>query len=227
MTPPNKSLEEEAPIPNEFICEDASATDKLEVPDNTDEEDSLQTQEASTERTNITATGLNTDWDLVVLEGEPSDDSRYMMSGALPPPSDTSSAQPVVPKTLQPQMTVPTSSASVQDGITRSSGLSSSNQIYDHTKYRAEADAENRRSDGIPLAVLNDPSATVANVLPHALNLNQHPYRPSWDSKHFPVAGPSSEGQAKGKGKAPAANELCESSCHNTLLHCQSGNATI
>jgi hypothetical protein len=157
MTTPNKSLEEEAPMPNEFIYEDASATEKPEVPDNTDGEDALQTQEASTERTIVTATDINIDSGLVVREEEPSDYPRYIMSGALPPSSDTSSSQPAVPRTIQPQTTVSTPLASLQDGNTTNSGLSSSNRISIYTKYRAEADAENRRSDGTSLAVPNDP----------------------------------------------------------------------
>jgi hypothetical protein len=124
MTTPNKSLEEEAPMPNDFIYEDASATDKTEVPDNADEEDTLQTQEASAERTIVASIDSNTEWDLVVREEEPSDDPRYMMSGALPPSSDASSLRPTVPRTIRPQTNVPTPVVSVQDGNTTTSDLS-------------------------------------------------------------------------------------------------------
>jgi hypothetical protein len=225
MTTPNKSLEEEAPMPNDFIYEDASATDKTEVPDNADEEDTLQTQEASAERTIVASIDSNTEWDLVVREEEPSDDPRYMMSGALPPSSDASSLRPTVPRTIRPQTNVPTPVVSVQDGNTTTSDLSSSNKINDHTRYRAEADAENRRNDGTSLALLKDPSATIDNVFPHALNLDPRPYRSSRDSINFPAAGPSSKG--KGKGKGSVIETTGEPSCQKSSLHCQYGNAAI
>jgi len=96
--------------------------------------------------------------------------------------------------------------------------------IIDHTAGNFETEAEDeRRLEGISLAILKDPSASLSNVrriLPIA-----SPGKYSWASKHFPAGRYSSTCEEE-QERTPSCKSPTRSVCHGAA-HYHAGSAAI